>query len=380
MATRTLICRFDAKSFRRDSVTGDLHATAYTTRWGVFEYRNADGSTRRELRPKEEVFKADSLSTLNLKPFTDDHPEENGKHILLDQTSSERHRTGITLNHRQAPDGLHAMADVVVTNKKHAAKIDSGKVGLSCGYECDEEHAPGVDPEHGPYDLIQRNIRYNHLANVDRGRAGSGAQMRADCQRFDAEEIESEEPESTLNTDSKPKETKRRMAKLKVDNQGEIREFELDDAAEIAISSKFKADAALIVAAAEKATKAEGEKTALQVKYDEAQEQIQKLQEFNSDARIDSILELREQTRSILGSDYSFKGKSEQQVKLDTIQKLRPNFKLDSVPEAERETYVRMRFDLVMEDVPTNNPDPGNYGNAQRRHDDSDWGNQTDLA
>lgn len=380
MATRTLICRFDAKSFRRDSVTGDLHATAYTTRWGVFEYRNADGSTRRELRPKEEVLKADSLSTLNLKPFTDDHPEENGKHILLDQTSSERHRTGITLNHRQAPDGLHAMADVVVTNKKHAAKIDSGKVGLSCGYECDEEHTPGIDPEHGHYDLIQRNIRYNHLANVDRGRAGSGAQMRADCQRFDAEEIESEEPESTLKTDSKPKEITRRMAKLKVDNQGEIREFELDDAAEIAISSKFKADAALIVAAAEKATKAEGDKTALQVKYDEAQEQIQKLQEFNSDARIDAILELREQTRSILGSDYSFKGKSEQQVKLDTIQKLRPNFKLDSVPEAERETYVRMRFDLVMEDIPAGNPNPVDYGNAQRRHDTSDWGNQTDLA
>jgi hypothetical protein len=52
---------------------------------------------------------------------------------------------------------------------------------LSCGYTCDLEKAEdgakwcGID-----YDFIQRNIRYNHVAIVDRARAGDDARIRMD--------------------------------------------------------------------------------------------------------------------------------------------------------------------------------------------------------
>ena len=49
---------------------GFLIARAPLTSVGVFTYRNADGTPRRELRLPEEVFSEESLATLKLKPLT----------------------------------------------------------------------------------------------------------------------------------------------------------------------------------------------------------------------------------------------------------------------------------------------------------------------
>ena len=53
---------------------GFVKATVAVTSIGVFTYRNPDGTTRRELRLPEEVFKQDSMDTLALKPMTLLHP------------------------------------------------------------------------------------------------------------------------------------------------------------------------------------------------------------------------------------------------------------------------------------------------------------------
>ena len=52
---------------------GFLHDSPVLSRVGVFEYRQPDGTIRREFRPPEEVFHADHLASLNLKPITDEH-------------------------------------------------------------------------------------------------------------------------------------------------------------------------------------------------------------------------------------------------------------------------------------------------------------------
>src|ERR1700760_383647 len=53
---------------------GGLAVRANLTRTGVFEYRQPDGSTRREYRPPEEVFAPDSLATLAHATMTEEHP------------------------------------------------------------------------------------------------------------------------------------------------------------------------------------------------------------------------------------------------------------------------------------------------------------------
>ena len=55
---------------------GRLIADAYVTRSGVFAYRQPDGSIMREWRPPEEVFRPDSLETLEAVVVTHEHPPE----------------------------------------------------------------------------------------------------------------------------------------------------------------------------------------------------------------------------------------------------------------------------------------------------------------
>ena len=63
--------RFDAAKASKTKINdnGYLETDAIITRTGVFVYKNADGSTNRELRHPDDVFKADSLETLKMIPI-----------------------------------------------------------------------------------------------------------------------------------------------------------------------------------------------------------------------------------------------------------------------------------------------------------------------
>ena len=71
---------------------------------------------------------------------------------------------------------MNCAIDMVITKEEAINAILNGKQGLSMGYTCDLEESAGnwcgVD-----YDFIQRNIRYNHCAIVDAGRAGDNAKI-----------------------------------------------------------------------------------------------------------------------------------------------------------------------------------------------------------
>ena len=55
---------------------------------------------------------------------------------------------------------------------------------LSCGYNLRLDETPGVW-EGQPYDAIQRDIEINHLALVDKARAGEQARLNIDGQGHD---------------------------------------------------------------------------------------------------------------------------------------------------------------------------------------------------
>lgn len=165
---------------------GRLRADAHLTRVGVFEYRNRDGSIRREYRPPEEVFRDDSLRSFASVPVTDDHPTEK-----VTARNAKRYAVGVTGDVIRQ-DGDHVAGSVLVLDAETVAKIDAGKVEISCGYECDLDKTPGVTPEGERYDAVQRNIRGNHVAIVHAGRAGS-ARMRLDA----AEQINPDDREDT---------------------------------------------------------------------------------------------------------------------------------------------------------------------------------------
>lgn len=168
--------RFDAGSLRppKRLADGRLRVDAYLTRTGVFEYLNPDGTVRREYRPAEEVFHADSLSSFEAVAFTDEHPIE-----PVTASNAKTYAVG-WLGESVRRDGEHVVAPIYVADTDVIGKIEAGKREVSCGYECDLEMVAGVTPDGQRYDAIQRNIRGNHVALVERGRAGS-ARVRMDA-------------------------------------------------------------------------------------------------------------------------------------------------------------------------------------------------------
>lgn len=169
------VSRLDITEFRGAERTpqGFLRAPAYATRVGVLKYRRADGSMLRELRHPDEVFKAESLATLANVPLTNNHPT-----TMLDSKNARFLTVGWTGDNIER-DGKFVKTKVTITDEEAIKDVESGKQEVSCGYRCELEEQPGMyDGEE--YDVVQKNIRYNHLALVDRGRAGREVRIKLD--------------------------------------------------------------------------------------------------------------------------------------------------------------------------------------------------------
>ena len=179
--TVTRIDRAKMGEVRRDASTGFLSADAYLSRTGVFVYRRDDGTVRRELRHPKDVFDVESLASAEMAPVTLRHPAE-----MLTAETAKSAMVG-SVGESVKPEGDLVAGRVSVVDAEAIAAVDGGMVELSCGYRCDIEDTSGMWGSE-PYDVIQRNIRYNHVAIVEKGRAGPRVGLRLDAQ--DAIQIE----------------------------------------------------------------------------------------------------------------------------------------------------------------------------------------------
>ena len=178
---------------------GFLQGRAIVTCCGVFTYKRADGTLQRELRLPEEVFAPATLESLKLKPVTLNHPTElvtpeNADMLQVgslgdnpSSTNQEYNWEGKATDWKKLTDGLNVAVDMIITKKDAIDAVINGKQGLSMGYTCDIEMAePGSTWCGVEYDYIQRNIKYNHCAIVDAGRAGDNAKIELRVDSADA--------------------------------------------------------------------------------------------------------------------------------------------------------------------------------------------------
>lgn len=178
---------------------GFLKGRAIVTCCGVFTYKRADGTLQRELRLPEEVFAPATLESLKLKPVTLNHPTElvtpeNADMLQVGSlgdnpscTNQEYNWNGEPTDLKKLTDGLNVAVDMIITKKDAIDAVINGKQGLSMGYTCDIEMAePGSTWCGVEYDYIQRNIKYNHCAIVDAGRAGDNAKIELRVDSADA--------------------------------------------------------------------------------------------------------------------------------------------------------------------------------------------------
>lgn len=153
---------------------GFVRAEGYLTRSGIFVYRDGQGNTVRELRPPEEVMHPEALASFALVPVTNDHPSE-----LLTADNAKQYAVG-SVSESVVPEGDKVRASLMITDAAAIEALDAGKSELSCGYTADVMQEAGVW-QGQPYDAIQRNIRGNHVALVDAGRAGPACAIRMDA-------------------------------------------------------------------------------------------------------------------------------------------------------------------------------------------------------
>lgn len=169
----TRVVRLDSLQLNQTYFTeeGYLVDRPILTSTGIFEYTNADGTIRRELRLPDEVFKEESLKSYKGKPIiithdagliTKDNVHENAVGTIL----SEGYRSGNDVR-----------AEIIIHDTDEMKS--AGLKELSLGYNLDLDETPGVWNGQ-PYDAIQRNIVINHLALVLEARAGEQARLNID--------------------------------------------------------------------------------------------------------------------------------------------------------------------------------------------------------
>lgn len=148
------------------------------TKVGVFPYLGRQISEDCEpnkiyyvLRPKEELFKKETLDSLKLLPLVDEH-EMLGK----DFTAPEEKGIDGILGEQVVHDEDTIYTDIKIFSEDMKNLISNGKKELSLGYLCSYDKAEGTYKGQR-YDYIQRNIIGNHLALVDKGRMGSDVRV-----------------------------------------------------------------------------------------------------------------------------------------------------------------------------------------------------------
>jgi uncharacterized protein len=162
-----MVARYDFIQIKAEvTPEGWIRDRPIVTRVGIFEYRNSNGTIKRELRPEAEVFKTDSIASLSGIPVT------NG-HMGMVTSKNSNAIIGTVLGPGE-PEGTNLVANVII----HRADELQGRKELSLGYHADVDETPGEWNGH-KYDAIQKNIKYNHLAIVHRGRSGN-ARLRLD--------------------------------------------------------------------------------------------------------------------------------------------------------------------------------------------------------
>lgn len=119
-------------------------------------------------RPEAEVFDRAAVASFEGKPVCDEHPDED-----VTPDNYGRYMKGVCRDVRRGDGDLSncLVADLVIYDADLINKIEAGKREISCGYDC--LWNPTSDSS---YDQLE--IRGNHVAVVDRGRAGHKVAIR----------------------------------------------------------------------------------------------------------------------------------------------------------------------------------------------------------
>lgn len=313
----------DRKSFALNSQRvytdeGFLRVPGKAARTGIQEYLACElglkdrdpNSIVKVYRPADEVFKDESLATYLGADVTNDHPSS-----LVNADTYRNTSVGVVTSvGRQENDFV--VVDMVIKHKDAIKAVESGKCELSAGYTAIYDDTPGTTPDGEAYDFRQTSIKINHVAIVDRARAGANARI------FD---------EKTGGT---------MPVNITLDSGRVI------DAAD-ASNAQVVADA--FDRLQKRVNEAEAAQQTAQALCDAAQEKVVELTAKTSDeaikARVDAIARVTDSARKIAGDKFSCDSVDVTEIQRSALAIKRP--KVDWADKSP--VYVQAAFDEAME-------------------------------
>ncbi len=369
------VLRFDRGEAKTAEKTpqGFLRVPAYVTRTGVFTYKTGEGKTIREFRPASEVFSKESMDSLAGAPVTLKHPPQ-----MLSPKNVKKYQVGYAIEQARQ-DGDKISIPLVVADESAIDAVEkNGLREVSCGYYADSVAEPGVF-DGQPYDFIQKNIRYNHIAIVEKGRAGSDVRIRLDAEDAVMElevEIALSGQDSDEDDDEQEEETQMETITL---NGKEFQCSPELKAALIAELNKTKVSEDELSKAKDAVTSLQNEKAELvknneatQAKLDAASDELKKRNDAAPDEK-----KIRDLAKARMGLEKIANHilPKEQTEKLDSMADVeikRAVILMDSPTaqlEGKSDVYIDTRFDSVAEKVRARTDFNTNFGKAITVHD-----------
>ena len=159
---------------------------------GVFQYLGKNISTELDpntvynvWRPNEELNNPETIESFRLTPWI---PE----HVMLGTNFKPAEVVGVQ---GVTGESVEFIGDTLYSKLKLFGEdlkklIKAGLKELSCGFRCQWVIQSGVTPDGQQYDVIQRQIRGNHLASVESARMGSDVRVAMDRAVFALDSID----------------------------------------------------------------------------------------------------------------------------------------------------------------------------------------------
>lgn len=375
------VLRVDRKQIRR-TPEGYLDVDLTATRVGVFDYGD-----HKELRPEGEVFNQDSLASLSKLPVTNSHPFN-----LLDSTTAKAHTVGFQTKPAAKQDRMIATG-IRVLDEDTVLDVEEGKVEISMGYQALLEFPQGGgDFEGEHFDAIQREIRYNHIAIVDRGRAGAGVRLKLDS---DLNQVPQEDSMIKVTIDGKEIEVKDQATADQLTAAFDAQAKKVKEATDTAEKvgkdlealKETKGDAAEALEAVNKATersdKAEKAAETEKGRADAAEKELKTLKDpKRQDELIAARIELIDTAKAVGLSDEDLEGKSDRDVKIAVISKVDEDAKLD---DDTKDEYLDGQMAFIAKGMTNRSDAAKKSGSAimdalKNRSNKEDEGEKTDEA
>lgn len=339
-----------AVSGTRRTADGYLVAEARSVRTGIQLYAGSEVgkpelSVVRVYRPADQVFADASLQSFTHAPVTMDHPAEavtadNWKQLAVGEVSTAAKK-----------DGEWVHLPLILKDAAAIQAVETGKRELSAGYTCELVFGDGVTPEGEAFNATQTNIKINHLAIVDRARAGSKARIGDGVRSWGA---------CPVTNDQKPEEDKIMNLKT-VTVDGIPVEVTDQGATVIATLQSRLADAVSKITATETA-----HQTAIAAKDADLAKKDAEIDALKAKVLDEKALDEKVQARADLitvaksiAKDVKTEGLTDAAIRKAVV-----SAKLgDAAIAGKADAYIDARFDILAEDA-KKNPDP--FANAVR--------------